>query len=367
MHQHRNKGIGGRKDKASVAQDNGEKPKEALKASSATCKPIAKERPRIELPRHKIDKRIEYMRDHALIGKFIGFWPTKRALYGWIAAKWKPKGDVTLQLGPKGFFTAIFFCLEDKYRILGAGPYFFNSAGLYLREWIPRFNPDKEDLTWAPVWIRMYSLPDEYWDEDILKDIGNGLGEFIRVAEETKMCRYTSYARICVFMRLNEALSESVSLSHRDEEWIQPLDYEHVPFRCRECHALGHLFRDCPLNAKANTPDPSEALTQDGFTKAPSRRRAYKKPTNGHKPQQNNNHGLATKNSFEILAQTSDEHPPISETSPAPPSSSSNPPPSASSSKPQPPIINPVIHYEGQKETERKCKDMEVDGKLDPP
>jgi len=210
------------------------------------------------------------MRDHALIGKFIGFWPTEKALYGWIAVKWKLKGDVTLHLGPKGFFTAIFFCLEDKYKILGAGPYFFNSASLYLREWIPRFNPDKEYLTWAPVWIRMYSLPDEYWDEDILKDIGNGLGEYIKAAEETKMRQYTSYACICVFMRLDKALPESVSLSHRDNEWIQPLDYEHVPFHCRKCHALRHLFRDCPLNAKANAPDPSDSLTHDGFTKAPS-------------------------------------------------------------------------------------------------
>ena len=173
----------------------------------------------------------------------------------------------------------------------------------------------------------MYSLPDEYWDEDILKDMGNGLGEYIMAAEETKMRRYTSYARICVFMQLNEALPESVSLSHYDEEWVQPLDYEHVPFRCRKCHALGHLFRDCPLNAKDNTPGPSEAPTQDGFTNAPSRQRAHKKPSNGNKPHQNHTHGPASKNSFEILANASDEHPPFPETTPAPPSSSSPPPP----------------------------------------
>jgi len=100
------------------------------KVTSSTCRPVAKERPRIELLGDKIDRRIEFMKDHAIIGKIIGFWPTERALNGWIAAKWKPKGDVTLQLGPKGFFTAIFFCLEDKYRILGGGLYFFNSAGL---------------------------------------------------------------------------------------------------------------------------------------------------------------------------------------------------------------------------------------------
>lgn len=102
---------------------------------------------------------------------------------------------------------------------------------MYLREWVARFNPDKEDLTCALVWIRMYSLPYEYWDEGILKDIGNGLEEYIKAAKETELRRYTSYARICVFMRLVKALPHSVSLSHRDNEWIQPLDYKHVPFR----------------------------------------------------------------------------------------------------------------------------------------
>lgn len=116
------------------------------------------------------------MRDHALIGKFLGLWPTKKALQGWIASKWKPKGQVTLQLGPKGFFTAIFHCLEDKTRIFDGGLYFFNSAGLYLREWVERFHPDKEDFNWAPVWIRLYSLPLEYWDEETLTEIGMGWG-----------------------------------------------------------------------------------------------------------------------------------------------------------------------------------------------
>ena len=201
----------------------------------------------------------------------------------------------------------IFFCLEDKYRILVEGPYFFNSAGLYLRDWVPRFNPDQEDLTWAPVWIRLYSLLDEYWDEEILKSIGNGLGEYIRTAEETKLRRYTSYARICVFMRLDKALPESVSLSHHDYEWIQPLDYEHVPFRCRKCHAIGHLFRDCPLNAQAKTPSPSDSQTHDGFSKAPSLKRAHKKPPSGKKPKQNTVSDQVVRNNFEVLAHVSEE------------------------------------------------------------
>jgi len=75
-----------------------------------------------------------------------------------------------------------------------------------------------------------------------LKDIGNGLGEFIKVAEETKLRRYTSYAHICFYMHLNKALLNLVSLFHHDFEWIQTLEYGHVPFRRRKCHAYGHLF-----------------------------------------------------------------------------------------------------------------------------
>jgi len=298
------------------------------------------------------------MTDHAVIGKFIGFWSTEKALYNWIAAKWKPRGDVTLQLGPKGFFTAIFFCLEDKYRILVEGTYFFNSAGLYLRDWAPRFNPDMEDLTWALVWIRLYSLPNEYWDEDILRNIGNGLGEYIKAAEETKMRRYTSYAHICVFMRLDKALPESVSLSHRDYEWIQPLDYEHVPFRCRKCHAIGHLFRDCPLNVKATAPVPTDSLTHDGFTKAPTRKRAHKKPSTGKKPQQNNTSDPAVRNSFGILAQSTEEQNTSSIHNFDLPSSSTQPPPSAPSSESPPTKDTPGNPRESKEKQVEKDNEM---------
>ena len=121
------------------------------KVTSATCIPKAAKRIKADLPSHRINSEIQFMQDHALIGKFLGFWPTEKALQGWIASKWKPKGQVTLQLGPKGFFTAIFHCVEDKSRIFEGGPYFFNSSGLFLRDWKLRFNPDKEDFSCAPV------------------------------------------------------------------------------------------------------------------------------------------------------------------------------------------------------------------------
>lgn len=46
---------------------------ETPKVTSKTCKPIAAKRPKIELPNHRINGKIQFMKDHVLIGKFIGF------------------------------------------------------------------------------------------------------------------------------------------------------------------------------------------------------------------------------------------------------------------------------------------------------
>lgn len=67
-----------------------------MKATSSAYKPIVADHSKINLPSHQVNAQIQFMKDHALIGKFIGFWPTEKALQGWITAKWKLKGHITL-------------------------------------------------------------------------------------------------------------------------------------------------------------------------------------------------------------------------------------------------------------------------------
>ena len=74
------------------------------------------------------------MKDRALIGKFIGFWPTEHALQGWITTKWKPKAHFHLQLGSKGFFTLIFHHLDDTSKVEG-DPYFLRLANISRTGW----------------------------------------------------------------------------------------------------------------------------------------------------------------------------------------------------------------------------------------
>jgi hypothetical protein len=89
------------------------------------------------------------MKDHALIGKFMGIWPSEKSLMGWVSSRWKIKGKVDLKLGSKGFFTTIFSNPADRNKVFDEGPYFFNSVGLHLRYWTERFSPEKEYFTVA--------------------------------------------------------------------------------------------------------------------------------------------------------------------------------------------------------------------------
>jgi len=61
---------------------NPKSPTSATKAKSATCIPKAVERIKVDLPSHRINSEIQFMQDHVLIGKFLRFWPTEKALQG---------------------------------------------------------------------------------------------------------------------------------------------------------------------------------------------------------------------------------------------------------------------------------------------
>jgi hypothetical protein len=119
-------------------------------------------------------------------------------------------------LGSKGFFTIIFHNLEDRNRIFDGGPYFYNTAGLFLRFWTEKFSPEKEDFAHAPVWIRLYSLPQEFWLEEVLAGIGNTIGIYVKSSEATKQWRYTSYTRIFVYLNIAKPLPGSITLEYHN-------------------------------------------------------------------------------------------------------------------------------------------------------
>lgn len=154
---------------------------------------------------------------------------------------------------------------------------------------------------YASVWIFLYSLLWEFWLEEILIGNGNTLGIYIKSSEETRQKRYISYARICVYMNISKAILGSLTLEYRDEEWLQTIDYEHIPFRCIKRHEQRHLFRDFHLNLPQCSTKEDYNKQKEGFTQVQGRKRPNTRklgPGQGKKD--------STSNSFNILSKLID-------------------------------------------------------------
>jgi len=126
----------------------------------------------------------------------------------------------------------VFANIEDKDKAFEGGPYLYAAARLYMRPWMMNFIPEWEPFTLVQIWVILYSLPLDYWQIESLTAIGNKLGRYVKTSEAIRRGKYTSFSRIGVEMDLSRALSDEVILEFYDEEWVQTVDYEHIPFRC---------------------------------------------------------------------------------------------------------------------------------------
>jgi len=291
----------------------GHNPKRHSEQESIPCKPISKEIPTLIIEDPWIDEYRGHMSKHALICRFIGVRLNEKALCWWINQKWKPKGDFELQLGSRSFFTVIFAHKEDRDRIFEGGPYFYNSAGLYITYWRPNFAPEQEDFKKVPVWICLHSMHVDYWNKRILEAIGNKLGVFIKASDLTSQGKYTAYARICVYLDISGPLPGHMELIHRGVHWKQTIDYENIPFRCRTYRQHGHLSYGCPVNQSQPKAQQEQGETPaPGFTpvsrknKGKRSKKAPKQPTNSTPT----NMTPTQQNSFDILGNLdSPKHP----------------------------------------------------------
>ena len=136
--------------------------------------------------------------------------------------------------------------MSDRNKVFEGGPYFYNQVGLFIKPWHVGFNPTEELPSRVPVWVRLPWLPLEFWREDIFNLIASQLGKPMGPSRQTMEKKVITYARVCVEIDLNKPLPDSIEIRLGSSSWIQQLDYETLPFRCRLCHEYGHLQRMCP-------------------------------------------------------------------------------------------------------------------------
>ena len=82
------------------------------------------------------------------------------------------------------------------------------------------FVPERETFSSVLVWVRLYSLPLDYWQTESLAAIGNKLGRYVKASTATRRGKYTSFAKICVEMDPSRALPNEAIVEVFDDEWV---------------------------------------------------------------------------------------------------------------------------------------------------
>ncbi|XP_059076672.1 uncharacterized protein LOC131875950 [Cryptomeria japonica] len=260
------------------------------------CLERCKERLKLVIPMELLADDIEYYSKHSFYCKFMGLRISLQFLESWAQRTWQPEGEMEIRLLANNYFMVSFDCMADRNRIFEGGPYFYNQVGLFMKPWHAGFNPTEELPSRVPVWVRLPWFPIECWREDVLHLVASLLGKPVGSSQQTQFKKVMTFARVCVEIDLSMPLPDSVEVSAGSYTWVQQIDYETLPFRCRFCHEYGHLQRRCPKakpvgthsgQSHRNSPGvdkgkgsiPGDEMAEDGFipVKARNRNRGQKR------------------------------------------------------------------------------------------
>lgn len=82
-------------------------------------------------------------------------------------------------------FFARFYSKKDLNSVLKRGPWFVGDHFRSLRPWEPFFKPSSANVLLVAIWIRLYKLPIELYEAEVLKQIGESIGKILKIDTHT--------------------------------------------------------------------------------------------------------------------------------------------------------------------------------------
>ena len=159
---------------------------------------------------------------------------------------WRPTSRMDcVDLGI-GFFLVRFYSKEDLDNVLVKGPWFIGDQFLSIRPWEPFFKPSTANVSLIAVWIRLYELPIELYEAEVLKELGETIGKVLRIDSHTTMEARGRYARLCIQIDINQPLVNTILIGRFE----QPVSYEGIRTLYFSCGRLGHTVVACPYTIR---------------------------------------------------------------------------------------------------------------------
>ncbi|XP_059291472.1 uncharacterized protein LOC132044951 [Lycium ferocissimum] len=183
--------------------------------------------------------------ESALIGYVLGDTPYANQIEGYITRVWNFVTKPMVLMHDEGYYIYKFKSIQDKDKVLKAGPYYFNNKPLILKPWELDFNFEQEALSVIPIWVKFPGLPVGYWSPEALSKIASSVGKPLYTDEFTANAEKISYARILVEADVSQDLPDFLIVETPSGPWKQAITYDWQPKFCNECIRFGHDAFEC--------------------------------------------------------------------------------------------------------------------------
>ena len=148
-----------------------------------------------------------------------------------INALWRPTAKIDCVNLGKDYFLIKFYSSNDYDKVLKGGPWFVGENFLAIKPWEPYFRASRDNLTSVAVWVRFPELPIEFYDLEVLKEIGSAIGPILRIDSYKAIGSRGSYARLCIQVDFDKPLIKSIRIGRM----VQQVMYEGISSLCFCC------------------------------------------------------------------------------------------------------------------------------------
>lgn len=147
-----------------------------------------------------------------------------------IRVLWKPSAKMDIVDLDNDYYIVNFANQADFVKALTGGPWYIKKSYITVQLWEPNFTAKHDTPCSSAIWVRLPQLPIEYYDQEVLTQIGNSIGKLIQINARTANSERGRYTRLCIQFYLNKPPSCSINI----DLFSQPLQYEGLAcyFQC---------------------------------------------------------------------------------------------------------------------------------------
>ncbi|XP_060974670.1 uncharacterized protein LOC133039749 [Cannabis sativa] len=159
----------------------------------------------------------------------------------------KCRFPVTVSKMHSNLFLLTIGCAGDKLRILNGEPWHYFNQLILLHSPKQLQNVTPDDLFKVQFWVQIHRLPFLSKSRALAMKVGEWIGEYIDVFEDSLYEGWGHFIRIRVMLDITHPLMRGklVTLPKvRDEHWIE-FRYENLHIFCFHCGIIGHPFEKC--------------------------------------------------------------------------------------------------------------------------